>query len=166
MNCSLPLKLCEHICYNYTAFYCPTLHLIVLKQREHIPTVFHCQTTNQLLNHLDKDEHKKYVTFILICITFCVISLYSSKEEMLKWCLSMLINSITSLSLLLTSPAVVCELMDILQDPPPWQYTVVVMSCLFNRAAISSWEGTCSLVFVFFRDSPMKWAYFSISVPG
>lgn len=63
MNCSLPLKLCEHICHNYTAFYGPTLDLIVLKQREHIPAIFHCQTTNQLLNHLDKDKHKKRCHF-------------------------------------------------------------------------------------------------------
>lgn len=31
---------------------------------------------------------------------------------------------------------------------------------------ISSWEGTNSLVFVFFKDSPIKWANISISVPG
>lgn len=40
--------------------------------------------------------------------------------------------------LLHTSPAVVCELMEILQEPPPWQYTVVLISCLSSRAAISS----------------------------
>lgn len=57
-----------------------------------------------------------------------------------------------------TSPAVVCELMEILQEPPPWQYTVVLISCLTSRAAISSWEGTNSRVLVFFRDSPMKLA--------
>lgn len=40
--------------------------------------------------------------------------------------------------LMRTSPAVVCELMEILQEPPPWQYTVVLISCLTSRAAISS----------------------------
>ncbi len=114
---------------------------------------------------LTKTSTKKDVTFILICKTCCHF-IIQFNAEILKWCPTMLINSITSLSLLLTSPAVVCELMDILQDPPPWQYTIVVISCLFSRAAISSWEGTYSLVFVFFRDSQMKWAYFSISVPG
>ena len=59
-----------------------------------------------------------------------------------------------------------CELIEILQEPPPWQYTVVVISCLVSRATISSWEGTNSLALVFFSDSLMKWANISISVPG
>lgn len=54
---------------------------------------------------------------------------------------------------LLTSPAVVCELIVILQEPPPWQYTVDVISCLLIRASISSRDGTNSLHLVFFRDS-------------
>lgn len=43
-----------------------------------------------------------------------------------------------------TSPAVVCELIVILQDPPPWQYTVDVISCLLRMALSSSCEGTYS----------------------
>ena len=66
----------------------------------------------------------------------------------------------------LTSPAVVWELMEILQEPPPWQNTVVVISCLVSRAAISSWEGTYSLPLVLFRDSPVNKANCSISVEG
>ena len=53
----------------------------------------------------------------------------------------------------LTSPAVVWELMVILQEPPPWQYTVDVISCRWIRASISSREGTNSLHLVFLRDS-------------
>lgn len=53
----------------------------------------------------------------------------------------------------LTSPAVVWELMVILQEPPPWQYTMDVISCLWIRASISSREGTNSLHLVFLRDS-------------
>lgn len=65
-----------------------------------------------------------------------------------------------------TSPALVWELMVILQEPPPWQYTVVVISSRVRRACISSWEGTNSLVFVLFRESLMNCAYLSISEPG
>lgn len=56
--------------------------------------------------------------------------------------------------------------MVILQEPPPWQYTVVVISSRVRRACISSWEGTNSLVFVLFRESLMNCAYLSISEPG
>ena len=52
-----------------------------------------------------------------------------------------------------TSPAVVWELMVILQDPPPWQCTMVVISWRATMARISSCAGTCSRVRVFFRES-------------
>lgn len=65
-----------------------------------------------------------------------------------------------------TSPAVVCELMVILQEPPPWQWTVVLMSCRATMDRISSCDGTFSLARVFFRESRAKAAYRSISEPG
>jgi hypothetical protein len=47
---------------------------------------------------------------------------------------------------------VVWELMVTFQEPPPWQYTEDVISCLWIRGSISSQEDTNSLQLVFLRD--------------
>lgn len=109
----------------------------MFEQRKQVLALLHGQTSDQLLHNLQQRQHKKNTDQFLI------------KHYLLT-------HMFVDVSH--TSPAVVCELMEILQEPPPWQYTVVLISCLTSRAAISSWEGTNSRVLVFFRDSPMKLA--------
>lgn len=108
---NIPFKFGQNISHKNPAFHSPVNSVVVFKECKHVSAVLHCQTSDKLFHHLDKTmEEDKISVFVHI---------KSNNSDILEREISDILSSNDYSSL--TSPAVVCELMEILQEPPPWQ---------------------------------------------